>query len=179
MLSSSVAHLYAALRRMRPCSAASALPAIEMRRETGAKIGFGRLMQVVSRLRRKSATCFRPTDLLLSPRLGLWSRCSAALLRPSDHVVGERTAFAATSVPREQLLGFSKRVCSCKPRLQHQGLAGVLHQSRRSAPSEHARRRETLPHKCSRRPPPPGRYSSSAFVIAPTASSTTRTETNR
>ena len=47
---------------------------------------------------------------------------------------------------------------------------------RRSEPSH------SSAHRCKqcsrRRAPPPGRYSSSAFVIAPTASSTTRTETN-
>ena len=111
----------------------------------GLKFGFGGHRQIVPGFRRTSGSGSGKRALRHCERQA-W-HADVASQRPADafHCSANGTQSQQHILIIRNFLSSAASVCSCKPRLQHQGLAGVLHQSPRSARSEHAHRRETLP----------------------------------
>ena len=111
----------------------------------------------------------------------LWHRTPVTAFSQRVSLLGERKQSKSIDYIRAQSCELVGHGCNpAAPRLdcisrKPRGTRAVTR--RRSEPSH------SSAHRCKqcsrRRAPPPGRYSSSAFVIAPTASSTTRTEINR
>ena len=157
-------HVHAALRRMRPVLGAGppALPACpDHEMNAGLRVWIWRPRQIVPRFRRTSGSRSgkRALPALREAGLACGRRVAASSRRVS--LLGERNAAAQHILIIRNFLSSAASVCSCKPRLQHKGLARRLHQSPRSARSEHAHRRETRPQCSRRRAPPPGPSSAS------------------
>ena len=114
------------------------LPAGRFRHECGAKIWIWRPQAGHSKIpkdfwervwqTRSPRHCERQAADVASQRLANAFQCSASGTQSHQHIFIIRT-----------VSDLGSDVCSCEPRLQHQGLAGVLHQSPRNARSERSR----------------------------------------
>ena len=143
----------------------------------GLKFGFGGHRQTCPQLPKAFCTIWQTLSRIARGRLGM-RRVAALSQRVS--LLGNRNAVAATLLNIRTV----PELGSTRAQLETEAAAPrhFLHAWRRRearGPSERAPRRASLQTMLASTATLPGRYSSSAFVIAHTASSTTRTETNR
>ena len=162
-------------------SAAPDLPAQRFRHERGAKIWIWRPQADRSKIPKDFWERVWQTRSPALREAGLACGRRVAAFSQRVSLLGERKQSKSIDYIRAQSCELVGHGCNpAAPRLdcisrKPRGTRAVTR--RRSEPSH------SSAHRCKqcsrRRAPPPGRYSSSAFVIAPTASSTTRTGTNR